>query len=106
MDNFTIIYKILKSIESAMDYDEFNIEVISPEVLNVSRKRWEKIIIMLVDAGYLQNVNIIAPPGQESRIVVGNPKPQITLKGLEYLSENSLMSKAAKALKGIAEVIS
>ena len=31
--------------------------------------------------------------------------PSITLKGLEYLEENSLMKKAAKLAKGIAEVI-
>lgn len=29
MDNFTVIYKILKALEKAMDYDEFDIAMIS-----------------------------------------------------------------------------
>ena len=31
--------------------------------------------------------------------------PRITLKGLEYLSENSMMKKAADIAKGVLEVI-
>ena len=32
-------------------------------------------------------------------------RPEITLKGLEYLEENSLMKKAANLAKGIKETI-
>ena len=36
MDNFTVIYKILKALEQAMDYDEFDIKQISHTRLNIS----------------------------------------------------------------------
>ena len=37
MNNFNIIYKILKTLEVAMDYDEFDLEQISPEALKISQ---------------------------------------------------------------------
>ena len=30
MDNFTVIYKILKTLEQAMDYDEFEAQYLLP----------------------------------------------------------------------------
>lgn len=41
MDNFTIIYKILKELEKALDYDEFDVSRISSERLGISGQRWE-----------------------------------------------------------------
>lgn len=39
MDNFNIIYKILKQLEKAMDYDEFDMETVSAERLKNIRKQ-------------------------------------------------------------------
>ncbi len=105
MDNFTIIYKILKSLEQAMDYDDFDINTISHTRLNVSYQRWEKIMIMLAKSGYIEGV-IYDQCGSDYSPHIEKPiTPVITLKGLEYLSDNSLMKKAANVLKGIKEVI-
>ena len=38
MDNFTIIYKILKALEQAMDYDEFDVNKISQHNLSTLGK--------------------------------------------------------------------
>ena len=46
MDNFTIIYKILKALEAAMDFEAFDVSKISHERLGISYERWEKILIM------------------------------------------------------------
>ena len=54
MDNFTVIYKILKTLEQAMDYDEFDVKQISHTRLNISYQRWEKILIMLAKSGYIR----------------------------------------------------
>ena len=45
MNNFTIIYKILKALESSMDLDEFDIETISAEHLKISENRRNRILI-------------------------------------------------------------
>ncbi|MBE6083216.1 MAG: hypothetical protein E7205_11090 [Tissierellaceae bacterium] len=57
MDNFKIIYKILKTLEKAMDYDEFDARLISAETLGVSQNRWEAIMVMLQDEGYIEIYN-------------------------------------------------
>ncbi len=105
MDNFTVIYKILKALEKAMDYDEFDIAMISCERLNISHQRWEQILIMLAKAGYIEGVVFDQCAGDYSPKLEKPIRPVITLKGLEYLSENTLMKKAANIVRGIKETV-
>ena len=103
MDNFKIIYKILSTLEKSMDLEQCNMECISPEKLKISEERWNKYIEMLLDAGYIKGVRI-------QKYVTGNTSIdaddiRITLKGLEYLSENSIMQKMYKAAKGITDLV-
>lgn len=102
MDNFSIIYKILKALEKAMDYDELDINAISHERLNISYQRWEKILIMLAKSEYIEG---IVYGSDYSSHLLQPIYPIITLKGLDYLSNNSLMKKAANIAKGIKETI-
>lgn len=106
MNNFTIIYKILKALEKALDYDEFDISRISAECLNITYQRWEKIIIMLIKSGYIEGIVYDQCCSDYSPKLEHPLCPVITLKGLEYLSENSVMKKAANVVKGIKETIS
>lgn len=104
MNNFKIIYKILKTIEMSMDFEEFDEYSISPEVLGVSQERWKILINELVNEGYVTGITLIPVIGKltrEPRIA----KPALTLKGMEYLEENSLMKKAANMAKGIIEIV-
>lgn len=48
MDDFKTIYKILKILQRAMDYEEFDINEISAENLKISEPRWSCLIEMLV----------------------------------------------------------
>lgn len=106
MNNFKVIFKILKSLEKAMDYEEFDIESISPERLEITKERWEKIIIMLTDSGYIKGVSYEQCLSDYSPHIVEPIHPAITLLGLEYLNENSIMKKMADTAKGIATVAS
>lgn len=105
MDNFSIIYKILKALEKAMDYDEFDTKTISHERFGIPYQRWEKILIMMVRSGYIEGVIFDQTLGDYSPHIVEPIQPVITLKGLEYLSENTLMKKAANIAKGIKETV-
>lgn len=103
MDNFKIIYKILSVLERSMDLEQCNIERISPEALKISKERWNKYIEMLLDAGYIKGVNIEKYITGETEVDVDGI--QITLKGLEYLSENSIMQKMYNTAKGITDLL-
>ena len=103
MNNFNIIYKILKYLETAMDYDEADMNFISAEKFGISQNRWSSIIEMLAADGYIDGITI--KRGAQGDIVLSVNTPRITLKGLEYLYENSAMKKAANIAKGIKDII-
>lgn len=103
MDNFRAVYKILSALEEAMDYPEFDISQIDAEVLGVSNERWSRYIEMMADVGYIKGVTIKRDITGATRI--SGRDIRITLKGLEYLQENSMMRKMYNAAKGIKDVV-
>lgn len=58
---------------------------------------------MMVDVGYIKGVKI--KEYQDGEIVVVDCGIRITLKGLEYLQENSIMQRMYSAAKGIADLV-
>lgn len=105
MNNFKKIYEILKILEKSMDLQEFDSKGISKERLELQEARWSRIMAMLVNEEYIKGVETQSSMDCEYpqvRLV----RPKITLKGLEYLEQNSLMKKAANMAKGIVDVIS
>lgn len=103
MDNFKAVYKILSALERAMDLPQFDIGTVGPEKLGVSAERWGRYIEMMADVGYIKGVTIHVDILGE--ICVEAKNIRITLKGLEYLQENSVMRKLYNAAKGITEVV-
>ncbi len=102
MDNFKAVYNILSALEKAMDLPEFDLETISHEVLGVSKQRWARYLEMMADVGYIKGINISKNILGETQI--HNIDIKITLKGLEYLQENSIMQKIYKTMKGIKDI--
>lgn len=99
---FKCIYKILRYLKIAMDYEESDLEQISAKALNISQNKWNKIMEMLVQNGYIQGISIKYGISEVS--IISECNVRITLKGLEYLSENTLMKRAYKIAKGINDI--
>lgn len=99
MDKFKIIYKILKELEKNMGNEEFDIYLISAKNMKIP---YEQLIILLADSGYISG---IITSKSIQRHILEPIQPCITMRGLEYLSENSFMAKAKKALKMAGEII-
>lgn len=104
MDNFKILYKILHTLEIAMDSEQFDMSEISHERFGITEARWCQLIKMLIDNGYIEGITLKYTLDGEP--ILGVTRPAITLKGLEYLEENSMMKKAYRLIKGIKEVTS
>ncbi len=103
MDNFSCIYQILKTLESALDDEKLDMERISPQTLGISKRRQERYLEMMEEVGLIKGLSIkVYMDGSK---IVKTDDLQITLKGLEYLTENTLMKKAYKLAKGIKDVI-
>ena len=104
MDNFKYIYRILKILEKSMDLEEFDMELIGYKELDISKLRWSRIVSMLKEQEYIQGIDVWYSLDQDyPRVKLA--RPEITLNGLEYLNENSMMKKVYNAAKGIKELI-
>ena len=104
MEEFSVIYKILKILKDTMDLEEFDNELLSPEELRLSVPKWSRIMVLMVHEGYVTGIEVW------NSMSCGYPRvslvrPEITLKGLEYLEQNGLMKKAANIAKGIKDTI-
>ena len=102
MDNFKAVYKILSALEKMMDLPEVNVDLISAEKLEVSKERWARYLEMMADVEYIKGVDFSKDITGE--YIVDARNIRITLKGLEYLQENSIMQKLYKAAKGLKEI--
>lgn len=102
-DNFKTIYRILSSLEEQMDSPHVDVSKFDHEQLGISKERWVKYIIMLSDAGYISGAKVKRNVYDE--ILFDGSSMVITIKGLEYLSENSIMQRMYKAAKGIHDII-
>lgn len=102
MDNFKAVYWILSRLEKALDTDKVDISSFDHEALGISKVRWNHYMEMMTDCGYIKGVVIKENVFGEHFCDCENIK--ITLKGLEYLQENSMMQKVYKTLKGIKEI--
>lgn len=99
-DNFKTIYRILSAFEKSLDLEDFDLDAISAKSLGITDARWTNYIAMLVEAEYLSGIEV-----RETvcGIDIIPETPRITIKGLEYLAENSIMKRMYKAAKGIIE---
>ena len=102
MDTLQIAYKILYSLEHKEKADYMG-QLVSPQKLDVPEDKWLEVLQTLQDEGYVTGAKI-------SKDILGNQyidvrKLRITLKGAEYLSENSTMKRLAKAATDVNTIL-
>lgn len=102
-DNFKAVYRILSSLEEQMDKSEVNVSKFDYEQLGISEERWVKYIEMMQDVGYIKGCSIYTNINDET--ICDTSDIRITLKGLEYLQENSIMQRMYKTAKGIKDIV-
>ena len=105
MDKFRIIYKILRTLEQNMGKEDFDYEKISAQAMKTTYEIWEQLLIMMYDEGYIKGI-VLATSTEDKFPHIAEPiRPVITIKGLEYLADNSFMAKAKETLKMIGEIV-
>ena len=102
MNNFKIIYRILKYLEAALDVAAPDMIPISAEPLGLTPERWKALMLMLSEEGYIKGLYYKEYVGEESVLRVD--KVKITLKGLQYLEENSMMRKVKDETTGVVSL--
>lgn len=102
MDNFKAVYRILSTLEKAMDLTEFDISQIDAKAIGVTEQRWARYMEMMADVGYIKGVDV--DESISGDLIVNADGIRITLKGLEFLQENTIMQRLYKAAKGIKDI--
>ena len=103
MDSFKTVYRILNFLKESEKYDEFDDECFNAEYFGLTDRQFSSTLERMIDDGHVKGLSI--KRGADGYVVISLMSPSITTAGLEYLSENSFMRKAAKAAKGIVEII-
>lgn len=99
MDNLKIVYKILVGIEASMDSNRFDGTFL--EALKISEERRNKILQSMIDDGLIDGFTRVNYAGGYSFKAL---EPRLTIKGMEFLQENSAMQKIKNGLKDIKDV--
>lgn len=102
MNNFKIIYRILKYLEAALDVAAPDMTPITAGALGLTEERWKALMQMLHKEGFIEGLQFKQYVGEES--IMRIEKVKITLKGLEYLEENSMMRKIKDATTGVVSL--
>lgn len=105
MDEFKAIYKILNELKRNMGNEKFEIYNISADALKIPFDKWEQLLILMQDNGYIKGIVTSKDVSQRYRHIIEPINPEITLKGLEYLANNSYMAKAKEILKTLGEIM-
>jgi hypothetical protein len=104
METFKVIYRILSFLEASMKLEEFPFEQFNGGTFKASDQYFTEILKMLSDDGYVRGISFISILGQTNS-ALKFIHPEITIKGLEYLEDNSMMKKAANIAKGIIDIV-
>ena len=105
MDNFKMIYRILKYLEQHLGESDLGMEEVSHERLGISFLRWEALLKLMQEEGYIKGLVYQQTMSDSQPHVVEPIRPSITIKGLEYLEENSIMKKIGEAAKQVKSII-
>lgn len=102
MNTLQIAYKILYSLEHKEKADYMG-QLISPAALEVPEDKWREVLESLLEDGLISGVKF-------GKDILGNQyidvkHAKITMKGAEYLSENSVMKKIAQVATDVITIV-
>ncbi|MCD7755747.1 MAG: YjcQ family protein [Firmicutes bacterium] len=102
MGTLEIAYKILYSLEHKKKADYMG-QLISPQKLGCGVDDWVRTLEALLDEGYIAGVTVFTDILGQRRVDVS--KCRITMKGAEYLQENSTMRKFAQIASDVITIV-
>ncbi len=107
MDVFKLIYRILKQIRVLELAEETDLALLSPDALKATEIERDNLMLKMQEEGLIASLVVIEGIDVQQRpfIMWERSMPCVTMKGLEYMEENSMMKKAKSLLKGSVEIV-
>jgi len=106
MDNdnyFSIVYKMLKLLDTKMKSIEFDNNRLSCEKIGINEQYYSNVLETMFDDGLVKG--LIINHYTDGSVDVDIEDLRITSKGQDYLKNNSNMVKMAKIAKNILDIV-
>ncbi|MRH08478.1 head protein [Lactobacillus reuteri] len=101
-DFFTVAYKVLSYLKWCYENGKSpDVDILNADTFNISKVQFGNTLKMLKDHGYIDGVSITRTLNGTLVIAISNAS--ITVEGLQYLAENSMMKKAYNVLKEVKD---
>lgn len=105
MNNFKVMYRILRLLDRNKGDETFDYEQISAKAMNIGFAEWEQLMIELQMNGCIRGLVYSQSFSQKFPHICEPIQPCITMKGMEYLENNSMMAKAKELLELAGNII-
>lgn len=105
MDNFKAIYKILRLLDKHKGDESFDYALISAKAVKLDYAAWEQLLIEMQIAGYIRGIVYSKSLTDKFPHIAEPIEPCITIKGMEYLANNSMMSNAKELLRTVGDIV-
>lgn len=102
--SYSIIWKILNILDLYLDFEKPPLAELKAENFKISETRFRNYLLMLQNAGYIEGV-FYGKKFIHEKPEVDVSEIKITLKGIEFLIENSMMNKIAKTAKDAGMIV-
>ncbi|MFE6167025.1 YjcQ family protein [Viridibacillus arvi] len=103
-DTLDVILAILKYLDESMDEERIDFSKVNAEALGVNEPRYNRILSMMIDEGYVTGLTAVPIAGQ-TYVSYKAIDPRPTMYGIQTLNENTMTAKAVRIAKGIKEFI-
>lgn len=105
-DYYVLAYKVLAYLYHCLKNDSVvDVNYVSHEALGIGIGYWEYLITHLDEDGYIEGVSLLPILGRNTPAVKVGCNLAITPRGIDFLENNSTMSKAKRVLKELNELI-
>lgn len=100
---FGDLLKILRRFEKCLDKEGFDETLLKD--LKLSPVRMKNYLEMLDETGYISGIVINEYIGEENPYSIDYDNARITIDGLKFLAENTVLAKSYRLIKGVTDIV-
>lgn len=111
---FTAINTILRYVERQLDGTVFDAEGFTAERFGITENRFARYLSMLAESGYITGISVTdngeptefdGDPKKYRRFDIVLDSPSITIRGMQFLAENTMLARMYRTAKNIKDIV-
>lgn len=111
---FTTVNKILRYIERQLDGTVFDADGFAAERFGITENRFARYLSMLAESGYVTGISVTdnGEPDEFDddirkyrRFGIVLDSPSITIRGMQFLVENTMLARMYRTAKNIRDIV-